>query len=291
MPQSSLLEELSTILRQQPNHRRLQRTVLAIGIGLVVVTILVAAYSIWQSRLAALRDAEADSVAIGRILSEQTQRHMQVYDLILRNIRSRHGPAENQSAESLYARWEAPDVHNTLKEDIASLPRSSAIVLVDASGIVRSSSRVWPSPRIDISDRENHQSLKVMTTDSLHMMLNVETRATGQPVIYLSRRISGPDGRYLGLVAGAIDVPELSAFYQTLSLHPGRTITLLRRDGTILATYPHQNDQIGRVVPSLSPWHQALAKARDIQIYRGPQLIRVRHRRRRPAVHETGAAA
>jgi len=268
-----LLEDLATTLRHQPDLRRLHRVILAIGVGLVVVTVAVAVFTIWQSRLAALRDAEADSIAIGRILSEQTQRTVQVYDLLLRNIRSRHAPADPQPAESLYAQWESLGTHTALKESIASLPRSSAIGLVDANGIVRNTSRAWPSAGLDLSDRDNHRSLKATPIDSLHIMLNIEARATGEPVIYLSRRITGPDGGYLGFVAGGIDVPELSGFYQTLSVHPGRMITLLHRDGTILATYPRRDDRIGKVVPSRSSWHQAVANARDVQLYHGPHFM------------------
>src|SRR5207237_3684070 len=68
----------------------------------------------------------------------------------------------------------------------------------------------------------------------------------GAFAIVLSRRISGDDGRFLGVVAGSIRFSYFHDLFARLSLNPGDTITVLRRDRTVIMRTPFDLDIIGR---------------------------------------------
>ncbi|WFU71872.1 diguanylate cyclase [Bradyrhizobium sp. CB2312] len=64
--------------------------------------------------------------------------------------------------------------------------------------------------------------------------------------IVLSRRISDNDGGFLGVVAGSIRFSYFHELFERLSLDPDDTITVLKRDRTIMMRRPFDLDIIGK---------------------------------------------
>lgn len=264
------LDELTDTLNHQPDRRRLSRRALAVGIGLVMITIAFALLSAWHLRTMVIRDAESDTQALGTVLAEQTKRLVQVYDLIHRGLEARFRTQNVRSLTEQENDWGSEETHNLLRQYLDFLPAGGSIGLIDAQGILVNSSRFWPPPHIDVSAREHYRFHKEISSDTLHIMLRRRPDAGGDPVIYLSRRISAADGSFMGILAGALDVPELAKFYKTLNVYEARTITLLRSDGLILAAYPRHDDLIGTKVPAQSDW-------RDINVTAGGEVYHGTH--------------
>jgi diguanylate cyclase (GGDEF)-like protein len=87
-----------------------------------------------------------------------------------------------------------------------------------------------------------------------------KNRGTGELSLFIARRINGPDGGFLGLVLAVVDVKYLSDFYQTAGNLSKRSVTLLRRDGTMLIRYPNPESAIGVRLPQKSPWYSRVAE-------------------------------
>jgi diguanylate cyclase (GGDEF)-like protein len=68
----------------------------------------------------------------------------------------------------------------------------------------------------------------------------------GAYAIVLSRRISGADGRFLGVVAGSIRFSYFHELFGRLRLGPDDSITVIRRDGVLIMRTPFDLDVIGR---------------------------------------------
>ncbi len=68
----------------------------------------------------------------------------------------------------------------------------------------------------------------------------------GAYAIVLSRRITGDDGRFLGVVAGSIRFSYFHDLFGRLNLGPNDTITVFRRDGTVIMRTPFDLDVIGK---------------------------------------------
>jgi diguanylate cyclase (GGDEF)-like protein len=75
--------------------------------------------------------------------------------------------------------------------------------------------------------------------------------------IVLSRRITGADGSFLGVVAGSIRFSYFHELFGGLSLGDGDTITVLRRDRTIIMRTPFDLDVIGKNLGERRDWNQA----------------------------------
>jgi diguanylate cyclase (GGDEF)-like protein len=72
--------------------------------------------------------------------------------------------------------------------------------------------------------------------------------------IVLSRRISDTDGGFLGVVAGSIRFSYFHELFDRLSLDPEDTITVLKRDRTIMMRRPFDLDIIGRNLGTRQDW-------------------------------------
>jgi diguanylate cyclase (GGDEF)-like protein len=72
--------------------------------------------------------------------------------------------------------------------------------------------------------------------------------------IVLSRRISDSDGGFMGVVAGSIRFTYFHELFERLSLDPEDTITVLKRDRTIMMRRPFDLDVIGKNLNDRQTW-------------------------------------
>ncbi len=86
----------------------------------------------------------------------------------------------------------------------------------------------------------------------------------GAYAIVLSRRITGEDGSFLGVVAGSIRFSYFHDLFGRLSLGPNDTITVLRRDRTIIMRRPFDLDIIGKNMADRASWSQNNMAARIV---------------------------
>ena len=82
----------------------------------------------------------------------------------------------------------------------------------------------------------------------------------GAYAIVLSRRITDDDGSFLGVVAGSIRFSYFHDLFGRLSLGPDDTITVLRRDRTIIMRKPFDLDVIGKNLADRASWNPANMK-------------------------------
>jgi diguanylate cyclase (GGDEF)-like protein len=75
--------------------------------------------------------------------------------------------------------------------------------------------------------------------------------------IVLSRRITGDDGSFLGVVAGSIRFSYFHELFGRLNLGPEDTITVLRRDRTVIMRKPFDLDIIGKNLAERASWNPA----------------------------------
>lgn len=88
--------------------------------------------------------------------------------------------------------------------------------------------------------------------------------------IVLSRRISDAQGNFMGVVAGAIRFDYFHELFERLSLEPGDTITVLRRDRTIVMRRPFDLDIIGRNLGAIAEWKPVNMPVGESYSGRGP---------------------
>ncbi len=162
-------------------------------------------------------------------------------------------------------------IHSSLSERLKVVPQADAVALVGADGKLVNSSRLWPMPAVDLSDRDYYQRLRQHDDPGVFISVPVMSRITGNWSFYLARRIDRPDGEFLGLVVGAIDVRYFEDFYQAITSREGGSVALLRRDGALLARYPHVEAMMGKKLASRSPFYESVEEGGGS--YRSPGYV------------------
>lgn len=239
---------------------RARRRIYLVGIALIAITVAAAMITIRDLREQAIEGYQRDITNIGVLLVEQMSRSLQAVDLVIRETRERALGTGANTPQKFTSLLGTDDFHRFLQDELKSLPQANAIILVNAAGKVVNFSRRWPIPDIDISDRDffrqlrDHDQLDVLVTEP------VKTRSARTWSFYLVRRVNGPSGEFLGLIQAAIEVQYLQDFFAAITLQAGGSVTVLRRDGTILARHPDTDELMGKRLPPESQWYARVAE-------------------------------
>jgi diguanylate cyclase (GGDEF)-like protein len=188
-------------------------------------------------------------------------RNIELYDLSLRAV-----------ASSL----SLPDIGGVSKEirqlilfDRATTVRHfGAIQVFDASGqltIDASSLDPRPENRGDeeyfLVHRDNRDSGLFVSRPMLYR---------GAYSIVLSRRLGDEDGGFLGVVVGTIRFSYFHELFERLNLGPDDTVTVLRRDRTIIMRKPFDLEVIGKNLSTVRSWNPDNLKAGGSYAGQGP---------------------
>jgi diguanylate cyclase (GGDEF)-like protein len=237
------------------------RSILAIrliGVSLIILTLLVASFAVWDMRN---RDEEAfrqNIATLGTVLSEQTSRYIQGIDLALHQIQNRvlvtgvHSPGQ-------FRDWlGSNEVRALFNSRLQNMAQVDALIGIDATGHLIISTRADPTPDIDVTDRDYFRHFAKHDDSGLFVSMPTFSRVAGLSTVFFVRRVTAPDGTFLGLVAGAASTTFLKDFYQAVSTKPGQSVTLLRKDGLILTRTPDPSHSAGEMMPKGSPWYERL---------------------------------
>ena len=150
------------------------------------------------------------------------------------------------------------EVHYFLRERSDALPQIDAIALIAADGKLVNSSRVWPVQSIDLSDRDYFK--RVQLDGGPGVFISAPEIDSFRRLVFfdLARRINSANGEFVGLVLSAIDVQYLEDFFRSISLRNGASVAVFRRDGTMLARYPHIETWLGGKLPKELPFYGLL---------------------------------
>jgi diguanylate cyclase (GGDEF)-like protein len=175
-------------------------------------------------------------------------RNIEVYDLSLRAVASSMVLPELEEVSK-------PIRHLILFDHAATAKHFGAIQVFDAQGrLTIDSSTLDPLPD-NRADEEYFQVHRDRADAGLFVSRPMLHR--GAFAIVLSRRITGPDGSFLGVVAGSIRFSYFQDLFGRLNLGPGDSITVLRRDRTIIMRTPFAPNIIGKNLSDRHDWSPA----------------------------------
>ena len=231
-----------------------------IGTGCLGIALMVAVTSFIGVRRynAELADAARELRTLDLLLAAETGRSFQGVELLLDNVAEQIGAEGVGTPDQMAEREGTKAVHDVLAARVAGVPQLDAVTIVSASGRLVNFSRSWPVPDVRLDDRDYFQALRD-SHDRTFLSEPVVNRGSGTPTIYLARRLSAPDGTFLGIVLGAIQLSSFDRLYASLQLGDGNVIALWRRDGVLLARYPAmlpgRHKPIAEIIPPAEPWH------------------------------------
>src|SRR6202165_2721488 len=164
-------------------------------------------------------------------------RNVELYDLSLRAVVNTMLMPEIKDVSK-------PIRHLILFDHAATAKHFGAIQVFDAEGRLTIDASTLDPVAENRGDEEFFQVHRDHPDAGLFISRPMLHRGTY--AIVLSRRISGADGRFLGVVAGSIRFSYFHELFGRLHLGMDDTITVLRHDGTVIMRTPFDLDVIGR---------------------------------------------
>lgn len=228
-----------------------------IGGGLVTAICIAAGWLIMAQRADVLADAWQATGSLARVLAEQTALTIQPVDLTLRDLQGRLEATAPHTAEAVADALGSKATFDILNERLKSLPQADALFVAGADGRLLNSTRQFPPAPRDLTGREVYDYLKDHDDHAMFVSQPVKIMSSGKLAVLLGRRINAAHGVFAGIAVADLTLASLQDFYKAVTPAFG-TVTLLRRDGTILVHYPPAPTPASPKLPPAAGWYRVL---------------------------------
>jgi hypothetical protein len=237
------------------------RALLAATLGVILLTWLAVAFACWRGREDAIDDWRYFLANLSEMAAQHADQTLAAADAVLGRVVDDVKSVAPVDGADLVRKTGTRETYELLRRRQGDLPQIDVISIVGNDGRLISFSRSFPTPAINLADRDYLQAH--LADDSLALFLStpVKNRGTGRWTFYLARKLRGTDGRMVGLAIVGIECEYFQHFYESIdSAREGVTVLLLRRDGLLLARQPPIDEFVGRSFAG-GPVFQLLARA------------------------------
>jgi len=166
-----------------------------------------------------------------------------------------------ETGEQFRRRMSSPDTHAMLRAKIGGLSYVGGVNLFDSDGVLINSSSAWPVPAISVADRAYFRTFKTGPRSPSLLVEPVYSRITGAWTTVLARKLTGPNGEFLGAIGRGIEAASFEQFFASVALGEGAAISMYHTDGTLLARYTHIDAMIGSNFKAGVVHQEVLAKS------------------------------
>ncbi len=220
---------------------------LVVGGTLLIAAIAVGSVLMAQNfRERALRNSERELENTVLLLAHHFDQQLQDFAVIQKDFVDHVRATGITSAEDYRERLSGQDIHRMLRSKIEALPHMGGVNVIDADGNVINSSTAWPAPKVNVADRAYFRTFRYNPHAPDVLIEPVHSCISGAWTILIVRKIVGPGGEFMGVVGRGIEPANFEKFFESVMLGEGARISMLHRDGTLLARYPHSNELMGR---------------------------------------------
>jgi diguanylate cyclase (GGDEF)-like protein len=186
------------------------------------------------------RELENTTLLLARHFDRQLEEFGIVQNQLVTYMRST-GIASN---EDYRRQMSGQDMHAMLQIMSNGSSDVAGVNIFDSSGTLINSS-TWPLPNVNVADRAYFKTFESKHAVSSTLIELLKSRITGASIALISREMTGPSGEFLGLVTRGIATASFEEFFRSVALGKDAVITMLHRDGTMLARFPHVDAMIG----------------------------------------------
>ncbi|MDI4658310.1 diguanylate cyclase domain-containing protein [Xanthobacter autotrophicus] len=219
-------------------NRRKSVPPVIIAVLLILCIVAATASFVRTARRDGIDDRRRELANLALTLAEQTARVFQGLEFVQDDLIGHMSEQAVESRAQLHAIMGTHAVHLLLRARMSALPQVDWFSIVDDAGQLVNASRTWPIPDVNISDRDAFRVLSAPHGPDVFIGEPAASPRTGRIAIPLATRFTARDGRFLGLVQGALEQSYLERFYGAIQLGHSGMIALVRTDGTLLARHP-----------------------------------------------------
>jgi two-component system, sensor histidine kinase and response regulator len=203
----------------------------------------------WRTYMArndALAAAQKDTANIARSIAHDAEENFDAADLILRGI------VERVEAEEL-GLAQRERLNKFLSAAVSTQRRFHGLAILGEQGQYLASSFPQLSDGLSDGDQAYFRHHAADSSRAMSIGAPLKNRADQAWVITASRRYNHPDGSFAGVVLLTIDENFLERFYNSFDIGGQGAVTMIRRDGILLARRPFDGASIGRDVVAGTP--------------------------------------
>jgi diguanylate cyclase (GGDEF)-like protein/PAS domain S-box-containing protein len=217
------------------------------GVLVVAAITIDIAIIVGQFRERAISNSERELQTTVLLLTRHFDQQFADSDIIATDLIAKMQFEGSASPEIFKSRMSTWDAHLLLKSKASALSYIGDVNIFDTNGKLINSSGEWPLPDLDIAERDYFKSLKSDPRSKIMMTEQERSNFTGNvTTMMIVRRLSGPNGIFLGVMARRIDPLNFENFFASVLLGEGAAISMFHRDGTLLARYPRADSMIGQ---------------------------------------------
>jgi PAS domain S-box-containing protein len=222
------------------------RAVVILTLITIAVITLSVTFLLGNLRTRELGHSRLETISLTEMFMEQTKQNFDNADLILRGVQERlQNPFGRQFA------LDSLPTHLLLGARISGMRQMSALFIVDANGVVVNSSRP-ATERISVADRDYFRAFSRGMIEGLFVGHPARSRIDGTWSLFLARPLKDAQGKFMGVIVGAVDILRFEQVYNMMKLDFQRPISVYLLDGTLVASLPHRENLIGTHAPELA---------------------------------------
>ncbi len=208
----------------------------AIAIGTVI--------TVDSFRERALSSQERQLENTVQLINRHFDQQLEDFTIVLKEIAA-HVRSSGASSEILKGQLATLEWHEELRTKVNAYSDAAGISVFDADGMLINSSEVWPVPDVNVSDRSYFKALKSGSASTPIQIEIVQGRISHQWANIVAHRLTGSNGEFAGIITRTIMPATFEKYFASVVLREGAAISMYRRDGILLARYPHVERMIG----------------------------------------------
>jgi diguanylate cyclase (GGDEF)-like protein/PAS domain S-box-containing protein len=216
------------------------------GVLLIAAIAIGATVMASNFRERALRNSERELENTVLLLARHFDQQLEDFEVVQKDLIALVRSSGIVTIDDYRRRMSSEEIHLLLKSKIDALSYVGGINVIDADGRLINSSVAWPVPPVNVADRAYFKTFKSGPQSPAVVIEPVYSRITGVWTTVIARKVTGPNGEFLGVIGRGIEPANFERFFASVALGSGAAVAMHHRDGTLLARYPHLEEMIGK---------------------------------------------
>lgn len=199
----------------------------------VLLIITVVAVLLVREHANALQAAQRSANNITQLIDADVLRNVELYDVSIKGLIAATERSDLQGVSA--------NIRHLVQFDRSeAAPYKGDILLLDKSGEVIADSSLLTPKSANFADRDYFQVHRQNPDAGLFISRPFTARCVcdDQWRIAFSRRVSGPDGRFLGVAVASMRLSYFQQLFRSLNIGSDSTINLINQQGILLAQQP-----------------------------------------------------
>ena len=261
------------------------RALLAATALVVLLTWAAVAFASWRGREDAIDDWRFFLANLSEMAAQHADQTLAAADGVLERVVDDVNKTAPVDGADFVAKAGSREMYELLRRRQSDLPQIGVVSLLTTSGQLVNFSRTFPTPSVDLADRDYLKAHRESDALAVYLSAPVKNRGNGHWTFYLARKIRAVDGRLAGIALVGIECEYFQRFYESIdSAREGVTVLLLRRDGLLLARQPPIEAFVGKSFaegPVFKVLNQAGGQIPRTVFVDGPRVVDRTESRRR----------